>query len=233
VRCSHNCDSDTDRTRREQTTAPTPGHRFRPDHHIKISGVRAHPARRRSRPSRRGQVPLAAAAVGCFAGANGYYRRVLVIPESRAEQLLSPKAATRWRKRSGASKVPRALALLTQRGRPCSRRCLHSQSSAIVRRRPGLQDGYQNGWDQTLLSHLAGSFGEFGVNGRNLPPARSQLRTRFNPLSRWRHVARVSVPRKTHIRRSVAFLATQHRRIKKHQCERHHTCWRLARLYYG
>ena len=40
----------------------------------------------------------------------------LVISESQAEQLLNPKAATRWRKTSGASKVPRVLALLRQRG---------------------------------------------------------------------------------------------------------------------
>jgi hypothetical protein len=114
------------------------------------------------------------------AAVNDRNRRVLVIPESRAERLLSPIAATRWRKKSGASKVSRALALLTQRGRPCSRRCLHPQSSAIVRRRPGLQDGYQNGWDRTLLSHLAGLFGEFGVDGRNLPLALSPLRTSFS-----------------------------------------------------
>jgi len=48
------------------------------------------------------------------------------------------KAATRGGKRSNASKVPGTLALLTQRGRLCSRRCLHPQSSAIVRRKPGL-----------------------------------------------------------------------------------------------
>ena len=50
-------------------------------------------------------------------------RRDLVIPESRTEPLLSPKAATRWRKRSGASKVPtRCVALLTEGGRRPMRR---------------------------------------------------------------------------------------------------------------
>jgi hypothetical protein len=62
----------------------------------------------------------------------------------------------------------------------------------------------------------------------NTAAADTKLKARRARLSRWRHVARVSVPRKTHIRRSVAFLATQHRRIKKHQCERHHTRWPLA-----
>jgi len=36
MRFSHNCDSDIDRTRREQTTAPTPDHHLRSDHHDKV-----------------------------------------------------------------------------------------------------------------------------------------------------------------------------------------------------
>jgi len=58
---------------------------------------------------------------------------------------------------------------------PCSRRRLHPQSSAIVRRRPGSQDGYQNGWDQTLFSHLSGISGEFGVGGRKEAPSSGEM----------------------------------------------------------
>jgi hypothetical protein len=48
-------------------------------------------------------------------GLNDHYRRVLVIPESRAERLLTPpKRLFAGERGSGASKVPGALALLTQ-----------------------------------------------------------------------------------------------------------------------
>ena len=46
---------------------------------------------------------------------------------------------------SCASEVPGAL--LIQRAHPCSRRCPHPQSSAVVRRRLGLKDAYENGCD--------------------------------------------------------------------------------------
>ena len=56
---------------------------------------------------------------------------------------------------------------------------LHPRSSAMVRRRPGVQDGYQNAWDQTLFSHLSGISGEFGVGRRKSPPAGESANRRF------------------------------------------------------
>ena len=57
--------------------------------------------------------------------------------------------------------------------------CLHPQPSAIVRRKPDLQDGYRNGWVPTLLSHLAALYGKFGVDRRKFPPAESHANHRF------------------------------------------------------
>ena len=84
---------------------------------------------------------------------------------------LDPKAATRWRKRSGASEVARALALLTQRGP------VRARGGVFIRSRPPSCAGdrtFRMGTKMGGIGHLAGLFGEFGVDGRNLPPAKSR-----------------------------------------------------------
>ena len=92
-----------------------------------------------------------------------------MVPDFEARS--RPKGTTRWRKRSGASEVARALALLTQRGP------VRARGGVFIRSRPPSCAGdrtFRMGTKMGGIGHLAGLFGEFGVDGRNLPPAKSR-----------------------------------------------------------
>ena len=100
-------------------------------------------------------------------------RRVLVIPESRAERLLSPKAATRWRKRSGASKGPTRCVALAH---PTRSSVLVAVSSSAVVRQRAPETGPSGGFTELATSANA-------LRSRNrrfeiqLPPAERIVQT--------------------------------------------------------